>query len=532
MYKIALFTSIFLIICSLTFPYSAQRLYFTTNGSSGGTSVEAGFDFNHIWNSLGVGMNGHIYIAVSNTLQSEPSSGSPRKGNTVVVAYNPYNGTMRSCHTVKRAAMGAGNWMSNESQEKIHTFLCPAPDGKLWMATHDNAEIEPGDPLYYSGLFYRGSHILYVDVFNGDTLVDYSATQKYYYKKESPFPQENQAHLRPSDTAGIAVQWHSIMILGLNPHMPRYLWSNSIGGTGFLQVWDLIEDTTRTIGPGPGNMRHIAVGRDGSVYYNETSTAYKCTPNSTMKTIVGTSLPGSISGMCYSHSYDSAFGTIRGEGNLIMYDMVNDTVMELADLPGTGTSSSSYRCLTISADGRKLYIVGNSGNIYEFNIASRSYTSVYNVSSYISGFYKISGGGIVDSIGNWYAGMHSSSTAALLKINMGRDKVKPYAMPPAGIDAGRHILARRTGVVEASPNPFSLATAIKINCRLKIVDCRLKIYNINGKMIDDLTSEINNLKSSILNQITWTATNHPPGIYILKATIGNQQYIKRLLLAR
>jgi hypothetical protein len=503
------------------FSYSAQRLYYTVNGTQGGTSVEPGFDFNHIWNSLGVGMNGHIYVAVSNTLQSEPPGGSPQKGNTVIVAYNPYNGTFRSCHTVKRAAQAAGNWMSNESQEKIHTFLCPAPDGKLWMATHDNAEIEPGDPLYYSGLFYRGSHILYVDVFNGDTLVDYSATQQYYYKKESPMPLLNQAQLRPSDTAGIAIQWHSIMILGLNPHVPRYLWSVSIGGTGFLQVWDLLEDTTRTIGVGPGNMRHMAVSRQGSVYYNETSTAYKCSPNSTQKIIVGTGLPGSGSGMCYTHSYDSAYASIRGTGEVMLYDMVNDTVKQIADLPGSGTSSATYRCLTISADGRKLFVIGNSGNVYEIDVVTGNYTSVYNVSTAISGYHMVCGGGIVDTLGNWYAGLHGRG-AALLKINMGKDLVKPLPMPPVSIE--REILARITpNTLEAYPNPFKSAVSFKVNLPGR---SNLFIYNAGGRRLAVVPVSENSTK------IVWNASDAPAGIYFARLVQGTATYSKKLLLMK
>ena len=168
-----LFTACFgLLLPTACFAYPAQVLYFTTNTLQGGTSVEPGFQLNHIWTSSGVGVNGHIYVAVSNTLRSHTGSTDPNaKGDVCLVEYNPYNNTMKSCGTVKKACTAANNWLPQESQEKIHCNLQSTPDGKIWMATHDNDEI----PNYY----YRGSHILYIDAFRGDTLVDFGPQQKY-----------------------------------------------------------------------------------------------------------------------------------------------------------------------------------------------------------------------------------------------------------------------------------------------------------------------------------------------------------------
>src|SRR3990172_8122758 len=93
------------------FSYQTQVLYFTANTLQSGTSVEPGFEFNHIWTSMGVGKNGHIYTAVSNTLRSHLGSTDPNaKGDVVLVKYNPNTNTMKSCGTVKKASLANNNW--------------------------------------------------------------------------------------------------------------------------------------------------------------------------------------------------------------------------------------------------------------------------------------------------------------------------------------------------------------------------------------------------------------------------------------
>jgi hypothetical protein len=91
---------------------------------------------------------------------------------------------------------------------------------------------------------------------------------------------------------------------------------------------------------------------------------------------------------------------------------------------------------------------------------------------------------------------------------------------------------RRVPGLDLYPNPFNSSTTIQIDGGLKIVDCRLKIYNANGVLVEDLTSKIKNLQSSILNQITWNASQHPAGIYTARITLGNQTFTKKLFLIK
>jgi hypothetical protein len=102
---------------------------------------------------------------------------------------------------------------------------------------------------------------------------------------------------------------------------------------------------------------------------------------------------------------------------------------------------------------------------------------------------------------------------------------------PTAIEAnGNHSL--KSTMVTISPNPFNSNTTIQIDCRLKIVDCRLKIYNINGVLVEDLTSKIKNQKSSILNQILWTASGLPAGVYVIQLTSGKEKVRKKIFLLK
>jgi hypothetical protein len=83
-----------------------------------------------------------------------------------------------------------------------------------------------------------------------------------------------------------------------------------------------------------------------------------------------------------------------------------------------------------------------------------------------------------------------------------------------------------------NPNPFNPSTTITIDCRVKIEDLKLKIYDINGKMVNDFTSKIKNQQSSILNQITWNARQHPSGIYIIKALADGKTCVKAITLIK
>jgi hypothetical protein len=82
-------------------------------------------------------------------------------------------------------------------------------------------------------------------------------------------------------------------------------------------------------------------------------------------------------------------------------------------------------------------------------------------------------------------------------------------------------------VIDVSPNPFSGSLAISSRL-LAVGKIGIKIFDIHGKLISKLTANSLELKAGI----TWNAGQHPPGLYLLKANIGNKKYTKKLMLQK
>jgi hypothetical protein len=278
-------------------------------------------------------------------------------------------------------------------------------------------------------------------------------------------------------------------------------------------------------------MREMAVGKDGSLHYGSGSTAYKKTVHGRAIPI-GSGLPGTGSTMTYSHSYDSAFTMPRGTGEVMLFDMINDTVKVLGNMPDAGTSNKAYRAVTISADGKKLYVLGASSNIYEFTIATGSYRVVDNASSQLSGYGYAISRSVVDTLGNWYIGIFPSGTngAALLKISMGKSLVKPLPIPPESpsVQDFPEPVDIKAPVLAASPNPFSKATKIRLALPVKesnsgLENQRVCMFNAQGKLVDVI---------KLHGQVLWQPESLPEGVYIARVAYKNRVLTKRLVLLK
>ena len=519
------------LFCFSVHPYSAKVLRYTTDGTSGGTSVEPGFGFNAIWTGLGMGKNKCVYVAVCDQRQSQPSYGTIGKGNVCVVKYNPYTNQMRSCGTVKKACQSVNNWMSNESSDKIHTHLMSMPDGKVWMANHDNDGAVPGDPTWYAGLFYRGSHLMYVDVFNGDTLVDHTPSMQYYFKKDAVIPSLVKKGIPASDTSGVVFQFHSIMILGINPWAPRYIWMESLPGaqnTPKIVVYDVMADTMRTVGFGDGNQREMVVDRQGRAWYVNSGSATRKTPHGQSATR-GTGLTLGHS-TTYSRTFDSAFTITGSSGELNLYDFVRDTVIQIAKLP---TGSNNYRTLVTSRDGKKLYTIATgSGAVYEINLATRAYANIFSVSSQLSGYWYATGNMCADTLGNIYSGLHNGNAgqAALLQVNLGKDLVWPLDIPDATEVEKMAAVADMQGEMRVSPNPFRGSTRITVRLKSAVNDLRLSVYDASGRLVKDIVRA--GKASTAPFQVGFEARDLPTGVYFVKLVSGNRVTVRKAMLMR
>jgi hypothetical protein len=88
--------------------------------------------------------------------------------------------------------------------------------------------------------------------------------------------------------------------------------------------------------------------------------------------------------------------------------------------------------------------------------------------------------------------------------------------------------------VRVSPNPFS--TSVKIRALVRNDECGVMninagIFDINGRLITRF-DQFRIPHSAFGISYNWDASDHPPGIYLLKVRTGNRIITKKLMLAR
>jgi hypothetical protein len=88
-------------------------------------------------------------------------------------------------------------------------------------------------------------------------------------------------------------------------------------------------------------------------------------------------------------------------------------------------------------------------------------------------------------------------------------------------------------MVDVYPNPFNpeikIAVSYPAMAGSAISNVTLHIFNVNGKLVKKLTATDSR---QLIAGITWNASHLSPGIYILKCTIDNKTYSRKLLLQK
>jgi len=188
--------------------YSAEKVYFTEDGTQNGTQLFPGFRNHSCWSGIGASSNGNIYIAASNHYQSD--NGNGEHGNVAIYKYDPTMYKMSFLNDLKSVSELVNNWMEGESQHKVHTFLIENSDGKIYFATDD----------YYPSHFIRGSHIYTIDI-ETDEIFDYSNTQQYVMQRDFSVI-ENETE--PSSISGVFTEYYGIKGISLNRNSPEDLY--------------------------------------------------------------------------------------------------------------------------------------------------------------------------------------------------------------------------------------------------------------------------------------------------------------------
>jgi hypothetical protein len=84
---------------------------------------------------------------------------------------------------------------------------------------------------------------------------------------------------------------------------------------------------------------------------------------------------------------------------------------------------------------------------------------------------------------------------------------------------------RLSRALDVSPNPFSTWTEITLSSKFKVQGSKFKVEVVSpdGSIVEKLEGQ---------SSVKWSATRHAPGMYLIRAVIGNKTYSKKIVLLR
>jgi hypothetical protein len=388
---------------------TAELIYFTVDGTETGTPLMPGFLNDSVWSGLGVASNGRVYVAVSNHL----SIG----GNVAIYRYDPATSETALLGDIKSISSAAGNWMPNESQRKVHTFLAQHADGFLYFASD---EYEP-TPLL------RGSHLYRLDP-TTETIEDYSRTTPYLMKSDLSVVANTGQNLLGS---GIFIEEYGIKGIGLNPSAPDLLYAMTYPD-GHLIKFRLSDGSMEVVGQSERVSYVFYVSDAGDVYYtdvDETSqTLYKYDESSDSTSIIAADLPGAPNGEIGSIAPQS-------DGHYVYFLLAGakqiyrlDTLLDQFSYFSSACGSNWWRLynLHLSADEQSLYFVSNNNDrstIRRIDVATQDCSEILDVDGLLgSRNLSFGGTGVWDAAGHFYAPVWTLSSSppdtALLKVDV------------------------------------------------------------------------------------------------------------------
>jgi hypothetical protein len=97
----------------------------------------------------------------------------------------------------------------------------------------------------------------------------------------------------------------------------------------------------------------------------------------------------------------------------------------------------------------------------------------------------------------------------------------------SGIKGTPQISPKMFHLEDHFPNPFNASTRFRFSIQEPGI-LELRLYSLDGREVDSLKQEARP-GSLILN---WEANNLPSGVYLFKATLGNQEISGKCLLVK
>jgi len=90
------------------------------------------------------------------------------------------------------------------------------------------------------------------------------------------------------------------------------------------------------------------------------------------------------------------------------------------------------------------------------------------------------------------------------------------------------VLPTKTSISTVYPNPFNPITTINYELHSD-TDVSISVYDIRGGEVEKL---INNYEAAGFHQISWNATEHASGIYIIQLAAGNINFSQKIVLIK
>jgi hypothetical protein len=390
---------------------SASLLHFTDDLTATGQPLFPGFLHHSMWSALGRASNGKIYLGVSN--HQDPG------GNAALFSYDPALEQLRLIGDLQGASSSVENWMSEESQYKIHTFLLEHADGRLYFASQPDTGSD----------FVRGAHLYRIDP-TTDEIEDVSKTQPLLMTGNLEVianPGLNQLE------SGVFIADYAIKGIGRHHNRPNLLYAMT-WPEGHLIRHDLIDGSMAIVGQSSRVAYVFHVDAYGNVYYADsdgsTQTLYKYDDASGSTTVIATGIAdGEIGAIAPSKNERTVYFLVSTSRAVYVLDTVDDTFSYLST--ACGTNWWQLFNLSLSPDEGSLYFVSNNNDrstIRRIDTTTGACSEVLDVDALVGSRNLCFGGvGVWDADGAFYAPVwtHLASPPDLAVIRVEVEEPSP-----------------------------------------------------------------------------------------------------------
>lgn len=500
---------IFVLFVCLVVPvlgqFDAELIYFTDDGTQTGTSLSPGFLHHSCWSGIGASSAGNIYIAASN--HQQPG------GNVALYKYNPTSSQMSLLGDIKSTSQHVDNWMPDETQHKVHSFLMEHADGKIYFASDD----------YAPSPFLRGAHLYYIDPVT-DSIVDFSKTQ--------PFLMDSSFNVitntgQNTERSGVFIEFYGIKGISLNPRASNLIYAMTYPG-GHIIKYDLSDGSMAKVGVSNEVSYVFYTANNGDIYYASLNGSVyelkKYDLSAQTTSVIAADIGASGWGMMAPTASGDICYLLNRDKNVYRLDCRTDQLTFLATFCGTNWGDPGLFNMTLNSEESRLYITTLSAETatkatgyIDLWDSNRCYSSMHVVGP-IVGNRSLAFGGVNtwDKYGNYYLPVWEygeDNTLALLKVTAPQTTTAIENIPGQGMVA--HTISDE---VRFRTNPLRAGSQIEIiTTQHGIVD--VVIYSVTGVPVKTLVQGEHNAGRLVLN---WDGTDTQG------AVLANGVYYARL----